>query len=99
MTALGNSMSGPSLPGLLGKASVLAVTLYPDRTSPTIRAKWLLENILAAPVPPPPPIRISISMRTRLLSELSATSACPLTATNARTRVLEFGLDREDCIG
>jgi hypothetical protein len=41
--------------GLLGKGSVLAVTSYPHRTSPTIRGKWLLENILAAPVPPPPP--------------------------------------------
>src|SRR5262249_26905765 len=41
--------------GLLGKASILAVTSYPNRTSPTIRGKWLLENILAAPVPPPPP--------------------------------------------
>jgi Protein of unknown function (DUF1592)/Protein of unknown function (DUF1588)/Protein of unknown function (DUF1587)/Protein of unknown function (DUF1595)/Protein of unknown function (DUF1585)/Planctomycete cytochrome C len=41
--------------GLLGKGSILAVTSYPHRTSPTIRGKWLLENILAAPVPPPPP--------------------------------------------
>jgi len=41
--------------GLLGKASVLAVTSYTTRTSPTIRGKWLLENILAAPIPPPPP--------------------------------------------
>ena len=41
--------------GLLGKASILAITSYPHRTSPTIRGKWLLENILAAPVPPPPP--------------------------------------------
>jgi cytochrome c5 len=41
--------------GLLGKASVLAVTSYSTRTSPTIRGKWLLENILTAPVPPPPP--------------------------------------------
>jgi hypothetical protein len=40
---------------LLGKASVLAVTSYTTRTSPTIRGKWLLENILAAPMPPPPP--------------------------------------------
>jgi hypothetical protein len=40
--------------GLLGKASVLAVTSYPTRTSPTVRGKWLLENILAVPVPPPP---------------------------------------------
>lgn len=41
--------------GLLGKASVLAVTSYTTRTSPTIRGKWLLENILAAPPPAPPP--------------------------------------------
>jgi hypothetical protein len=40
--------------GLLGKAAVLSVTSYTTRTSPTIRGKWLLENILAAPVPPPP---------------------------------------------
>ena len=41
--------------GLLGKASILAVTSYTTRTSPTIRGKWLLENIVAAPMPPPPP--------------------------------------------
>jgi Protein of unknown function (DUF1592)/Protein of unknown function (DUF1588)/Protein of unknown function (DUF1585)/Protein of unknown function (DUF1587)/Protein of unknown function (DUF1595)/Cytochrome C oxidase, cbb3-type, subunit III len=41
--------------GLLGKAAVLSVTSYSTRTSPTIRGKWLLENILGAPVPPPPP--------------------------------------------
>jgi hypothetical protein len=41
--------------GLLGKASVLAVTSYTTRTAPTIRGKWLLENILAAPPPAPPP--------------------------------------------
>jgi hypothetical protein len=48
-------LADESRAGLLGKASVLAVTSYPHRTSPTIRGKWLLENILAAPVPPPPP--------------------------------------------
>jgi hypothetical protein len=41
--------------GFLGKAAVLAVTSYSTRTSPTIRGKFLLENILAAPVPAPPP--------------------------------------------
>jgi hypothetical protein len=49
------TLADPNRWGLLGKASVLAVTSYPHRTSPTIRGKWLLENILAAPVPPPPP--------------------------------------------
>jgi hypothetical protein len=41
--------------GILGKAAVLAVTSYTTRTSPTVRGKFLLENILAAPVPAPPP--------------------------------------------
>ena len=41
--------------GLLGKGSVLTVTSYPNRTSPTLRGKWLLENLLGSPPPPPPP--------------------------------------------
>jgi mono/diheme cytochrome c family protein len=48
-------LTDPNRFGLLGKASVLAVTSYTTRTSPTIRGKWLLENILAAPMPAPPP--------------------------------------------
>ena len=34
---------------------MLTVTSYPNRTAPTIRGKWILENILSAPPPPPPP--------------------------------------------
>ena len=41
--------------GLLGKGSILTVTSYPHRTSPVLRGKWLLENILGMPPPPPPP--------------------------------------------
>jgi mono/diheme cytochrome c family protein len=41
--------------GLLGKGSVLAVTSYPNRTSPVVRGKWILENLLGTPLPPPPP--------------------------------------------
>jgi hypothetical protein len=41
--------------GLLGKGAILAVTSYPNRTSPVLRGKWLLENILGTPPPPPPP--------------------------------------------
>jgi hypothetical protein len=41
--------------GLLGKGAVLTVTSYPNRTSPVLRGKWLLENILGMPPPPPPP--------------------------------------------
>ena len=41
--------------GLLGKGSVLTVTSYPNRTSPTLRGKFILENLLGSPPPPPPP--------------------------------------------
>ena len=40
--------------GLLGHGSILTVTSYPNRTSPVVRGKWLLENLLGAPPPPPP---------------------------------------------
>jgi mono/diheme cytochrome c family protein len=41
--------------GLLGQGSILAVTSHAERTSPVLRGKWILENILGTPVPPPPP--------------------------------------------
>ncbi len=40
--------------GLLGHASILTVTSYATRTSPVLRGKWVLENILGTPPPPPP---------------------------------------------
>jgi cytochrome c5 len=41
--------------GLLGKGAVLMVTSHANATSPVLRGKWVLENILGSPVPPPPP--------------------------------------------
>src|SRR4029079_4686898 len=41
--------------GLLAEGALLATTSYPDRTSPGLRGKWLLNNIFGLPVPPPPP--------------------------------------------
>src|SRR5205823_14027354 len=41
--------------GLLGQGSFLAVTSHAERTSPVLRGKWILENILGLVVPPPPP--------------------------------------------
>jgi len=40
--------------GLLGQGSILLVTSHADRTSPVVRGKWVLDNILGAPPPPPP---------------------------------------------
>jgi hypothetical protein len=61
--------------GLLRQGSVLAVTSYPTRTSPVLRGKFLLENIIGTPPPPPPgnagtlkdnTISASLSVRERL---------------------------------
>ena len=41
--------------GLLGQASILTVTSYADRTSPVVRGKWVLTNLVGLPPPPPPP--------------------------------------------
>lgn len=41
--------------GLLGHGSILTITSTASRTSPVIRGSWILENLLAAPVPAPPP--------------------------------------------
>jgi mono/diheme cytochrome c family protein len=92
--------------GLLGKASVLAVTSYTTRTSPTIRGKWLLENILAAPMPPPPPnvptLESSntgnqpLSVR-QMLETHRANAACA--SCHARMDPLGLSLENFDAIG
>ena len=92
--------------GLLGKASILALTSYPHRTSPTIRGKWLLENILAAPVPPPPPdvdttleeegATKGSSLRD-MLERHRANPACA--SCHARMDPLGFALENFDALG
>jgi hypothetical protein len=49
------AVKDPNRQGLLGQASILTVTSYPNRTAPTIRGKWVLEQLLGTPPPPPPP--------------------------------------------
>ena len=48
-------VTDPARRGLLGQASILTVTSYPNRTSPVQRGKWILTNILGTPPLPPPP--------------------------------------------
>jgi hypothetical protein len=48
-------LTGTNRGGVLTQASVLTVASYPNRTSPVLRGKFILENILDAPPPPPPP--------------------------------------------
>ena len=48
------SLSGQERRGLLGQGSILTVSSDPNRSSPTLRGKWVMENILGTPPPPPP---------------------------------------------
>lgn len=46
--------SDPNRKGILGHGSVLVLTALPDRTSPVLRGKWVMEVLLGTPPPPPP---------------------------------------------
>jgi hypothetical protein len=47
-------LADPTRHGLLGKGAILLATSHPTTTSPVLRGKWVLENILGTPPPPPP---------------------------------------------
>lgn len=48
-------LDGGQRGGLLGHGSLMMVTSYPNRTSPVLRGKFVLENLLGGPPPEPPP--------------------------------------------
>jgi len=50
------SVTDENKKGLLAHGSILAITSYPNRTSPVLRGKWVLDNILASPPAPPPTV-------------------------------------------
>ena len=60
--------------GLLGQGSILTLTSYSTRTSPVLRGKYVLENLLASPPPPPPPNVPSLKYRGR--EEPKSSSLC-----------------------
>ena len=91
--------------GLLGQASVLTVSSYANRTSPVLRGKWVLENLVGAPPPPPPPdvpnldeakIGLSSSMREQL-EQHRKNAICA--SCHTRMDPLGFGLENFDAIG
>jgi cytochrome c5 len=92
--------------GLLGQASVLTITSYPNRTSVVLRGKWLLANILGAPPPPPPPNVPSLkdagqdgqprSLRDRM-EEHRKNPACA--SCHQRMDPLGFSLENFDALG
>jgi hypothetical protein len=101
------SLTSEERRGLLGQGSILTVTSYANRTSPTIRGKWLLENFLGTPPPPPPPNVPSLkeqnpesgkilTMRQRM-EQHRANPACAVCHT--RMDPLGFALENFDGIG
>ena len=57
------SLADESRRGILGKGAVLLVTSHPTTTSPVLRGKWVLENLVGAP-PPPPPADLDTALKT-----------------------------------
>jgi Protein of unknown function (DUF1588)/Protein of unknown function (DUF1585)/Protein of unknown function (DUF1592) len=91
--------------GLLGKGSVLTVTSYPNRTSPTLRGKFILENLLGSPPPPPPPNVPSLkegkdASQLTMRQRMEQHRANPVCAScHARMDPLGFALENFDGLG
>ena len=91
--------------GLLRHGSILTVTSYATRTSPVIRGKWILENILGTPPPPPPAnvpalqdntVSAKLSVRRRL-AEHRANPACA--SCHNLIDPIGFSLENFDAVG
>jgi mono/diheme cytochrome c family protein len=98
-------LTGTHRGGVLTQASVLTVSSYPTRTSPVLRGKWILTNLLNAPPPPPPPNvpsldETKIGATVSLRQQLEAHRANPTCAScHARIDPLGFALENFDAIG
>ena len=99
------TLSDETRRGLLGQGSILTVTSYANRTSPVLRGKWVLENILGTPPPPPPPNVPSLkdNKETRALTmrqQMEAHRANPVCASCHRVMdPLGFALENFDAVG
>lgn len=92
--------------GVLTQASVLTITSEPTRTSPVIRGKWVLEQILGTPPPPPPPdvepldetkeAHESASLRERLEMHRDSPDCA---GCHAKMDPIGFALENFDAIG
>jgi mono/diheme cytochrome c family protein len=98
-------LTGDQRGGILSQASVLTVSSYPTRTSPTIRGKYILNNILGTPPPPPPPdvpaldaskAGSEVSLR-KQLEEHRANAVCA--SCHSKMDQLGFGLENYNGIG
>ena len=91
--------------GVLAHASILTISSYSTRTSPVLRGKWILENLLNAPPPPPPPVvpaldEAKIGQSMTLRQQMEAHRANPACAScHSRMDPLGFGLENLNAIG
>jgi hypothetical protein len=93
--------------GLLGQGSILTLTSYATRTSPVVRGKWVLENLLAAAPPPPPPNIPALKTEgaepgktLTMRAAMSAHRANPSCAScHARMDPIGFAMENFDAVG
>ena len=98
-------LTGMNRGGVLTQGSVLTASSYATRTSVVLRGKWVLENLLNAPVPPPPPdipkldetaVGASMSLRQQM-EKHRGNAVCA--SCHARMDPIGFGLENFDAIG
>jgi hypothetical protein len=98
---------GSARGGLLGQGSILTLTSYPTRTSPVLRGKFVLENLLASPPPPPPPDVPALvadtapeGQKRSLREAMAAHRASPQCAScHAQMDPIGFALEQFDAVG
>ncbi|MGI8990799.1 MAG: DUF1592 domain-containing protein [Bryobacteraceae bacterium] len=97
-------LTGDERGGILSQASVLTVSSYPTRTSPVIRGKYVLQNILGTPPPPPPPdvpaldeAAVAAGSMRQQLEKHRANATCA--SCHSRMDPLGFGLENYDGLG
>ncbi len=91
--------------GILSQGGILTVTSYPTRTSPVLRGKWVLENVLGSPPPPPPPDIPDLADKASTspkdlraaLEAHRANAACA--SCHSRLDPLGFALENYDAVG
>jgi len=99
------TLAGEARRGLLGKGSILLATSHADRTAPTLRGKWILENLLGTPPPAPPanvpPFEQTATAKPRTIRErLESHRANPSCASCHRTMDgLGFTLENFNAVG